>query len=519
MRRSSHYGVLLASLLAAPSAGAADYINDPLTAATFAGRGSMGGSFGANGWTTVNEPDAFWYEIADAIPTGSIEYTVTGLSVGGTLNGVDHDILTFYQAPTGKPEPIPYSPWFRNNDFKAFTRIFGDKEPGRGGAMKLELAFCPRGEPWYHDTACTPGCDKSGIAYARGMDKDVGWDASKSYRMTMSWEPGKIAFSRDGETLGTIAFAGTYGAKPLRVRFGSPRHDGVYPGAAYMPKGLVFKDVKISGTPGAMTMVCGATVPDAGVTDTSVSDAAVLPGEISVLQDVTAASYEMGVFPDVTDLNPEGSATPAVAYLKFPPIAGVPTNVKLRLHTHDFPSASGGSGVVCVVDDDAWTETTLKWTGRPAVGTTCAGVSRKVDADSDVEFDLTALFAAASTASRNLAIVSTDPDGVHYLSKEKDKARGPRLVVTGGGVIIPPDSGATDAGGDTTMTPVTDSTAENDARGGNDRVGEDLEGSCGCRTAGGGGSSTPGLVTLLSFLAYRLASRRASSRRTRSPAR
>ena len=261
--RPQFAALIVATLFALP-ARAADYVVDPLTSPTFSGRGSKGGSFGPSGWTTSDEPDSFWYEIADALPTGSIEYTVTGMSVGGSLSGSDHDILTFYQAPTGSTEPIAYSPYFRNNDFKAFTRIFGTLEPGRGGAMKLEFAFCPRGEPWYHDTACTPDCDRSSLAYARGTDKDIGWDATKSYRMVMSWEPGKISFARDGETLGTIAFAGTYAAKPLRVRFGSPRHDGVYPGQAFMPKGLTFRDVKIAGTPGSMTMACGATVPDAG---------------------------------------------------------------------------------------------------------------------------------------------------------------------------------------------------------------------------------------------------------------
>lgn len=514
MRRTAGPLFVVASLLLSASAGAVDYVNDPLTAATFTGRGSMGGSFGASGWTTVNEPDAVWYEIAEALPSGAIEYTVTGLSVGGSLNGVDHDILTFYQAPTGKAEPVPYSPYFRNNDFKAFTRIFGDKEPGRGGAMKLELAFCPRGEPWYHDTPCAPGCDKSGIGYARGTDKDVGWDATKSYRMTMSWEPGKIGFARDGEALGSVAFAGTYAAKPLRVRFGSPRHDGIYPGQAYMPKGITFKDVKISGTPGAMTMVCGAVAPDAGVMDTSVSDAAVPSGEIGALQDVTAASYEAAVFPDTADLNPEGSATPAVAYLKFPPITGVPTNVKLRLHTHDFPSASGGSGIICAVDDDAWSETTLKWTGRPAVSAACAGVSRKVDADTEVEWDVTALFATASTGNRNLAVVSMDTDGVHYLSKEKDKARGPRLVVTGGSVVLP-DSGLPDAADDTSAQPGDTSAPTSDARGTNDRESGDLEGTCGCHTVGRNASSARtgalGLLALLTRAAWR--------RRARSPAR
>jgi len=62
-------------------------------------------------------------------PSGRVEYSVTGLSLATSLTGVDHDILTMYQAPTDRAEPVPYSPYFRNNDFKVFTRIFGRARP------------------------------------------------------------------------------------------------------------------------------------------------------------------------------------------------------------------------------------------------------------------------------------------------------------------------------------------------------------------------------------------------------
>ena len=468
----------------------------------------MGGTFGPSGWITSGEADAFWYEITDPIPTGRIEYTLSGMSVGGSLSGYDHDILTFYQAPTGMAEPIKYMPGFRNNDFKAFTRIFGSMEPGRGGAMKLELAFCPRGEPWYHDTVCPAGCDGSGLAYARGKDKDVGWDPATQYRMIMAWEPGKISFSRDTEALGTVDFKGTYAAKPLRVRFGSPRHDGVYPGAAFMPKGLTFKDVKITGTAGAMTPICGSTVvPDAGPP----LDTGVVPtDEVGVLQDVTAASWETGVYSVVTDLNPEGTASGgsnAVVYLKFPPISGVPKQVLMRLHTADFPSAAGGSGVVCSVADDAWNETTLTWATRPAIGTTCVGVAKKVDPDSEVEWDVTPLVTSALAGNRNFAIVSTDADAVHYLSKEADKSRGPRLRITAGSITPPSDGGTTDSGSDASAGdagPIGSDTglfADGGSKPGNDLDRGDVNGGCGCKTANFGSRPRAGLALVVAMAA------------------
>src|SRR4051812_4551483 len=94
MRRALALSASLAVLasLAPSTAGAIEYVNDPLTDPSFPGRGSKGGSFSADGWTTADEPDSFWYEIPDALPSGRVDYTVQGLSVGGTLSGTDHDI-------------------------------------------------------------------------------------------------------------------------------------------------------------------------------------------------------------------------------------------------------------------------------------------------------------------------------------------------------------------------------------------------------------------------------------------
>src|SRR5262245_32394175 len=107
----------LLTALGGGSARADTYVDDPLTSANFPGRGSKGGNFGADGWTTTNAPtdasqDAVWYEIPDALPSGAVQVTITGISVGGTLTGSDHDLICIYQAPTGQPEPIGYNPYF-----------------------------------------------------------------------------------------------------------------------------------------------------------------------------------------------------------------------------------------------------------------------------------------------------------------------------------------------------------------------------------------------------------------------
>ncbi len=408
----------------------AGYVNDPLTAPAHPQRtGSRGGTFAADGWTVTGEPDAVWYRIDDALAEARIEFTVSGLEVGTSLDGVDHDIVTVYQEVTDRTEPIPYSPWFRNNDFKLFFRIFGSQEaPPRPGAWKVELASCPRGAPWHHDTPCPPGCGMSGIGYANGAAADVGWDPARAYRIAMWWGNGVMAYSRDGVMLGSISYPGTYAPQPLIVRFGSPRHDGVFPGQAKMPLGIKLKDVVVTGTAGMRTPVCGAAPPDAG---TPPADAGITgPGtiELAVLHDVTAAAWEPGVFPDPMDLNVEGPATPqAVAYLRFAPIAGSVRRAVLKLRSHAYPSAAGGSGEVCAAADASWSESTMTWASRPAFGA-CAGAVTAVDPDAEVSWDITALYLSAAPAS--LAIVSRDPNGAHFLSKEAGGlARGPRLLV------------------------------------------------------------------------------------------
>jgi uncharacterized protein (TIGR03382 family) len=396
---------------------------------------------------------------------------------------------------------------------KVFNRIFGAAEGGtRAGSYKLELAMCMMGPPYYDNTCGTgcPGVDT--FAYARGNPTDVGWDPAASYRMGLSWGNGTMTFTRDGEVLGSVSYPGTYAPQPLRIRLGTPRA-GQVSGAA-VPIGVTFSNVVIEGTAGSQTPVCGAPAPDAGVPPQP--DAGCTAATAGPLADATAASWTTGVFPDSSDLNVEADASgnpTGVVYLRFPPLGGVATHAVLRLHTQATGSAAGGSGQICRVDDDAWSEGTLTWANRPPLSSVCTGGARSVGADSEVEWDVTALMTASG--NQNLAIVSASSDGAHYYSREQgDCARGPRLVadVVPPGPDAGPDAGpAVDAGlpapdasaaGDGAISPRPDGSVgrpdsglfdDPDGGGTTTHPGGNALGSCGC---GGGGLALPALAML-----------------------
>lgn len=532
MRSSSRLFAFAAVLFVSGSAAAVDYVNDPLTDPNYPGRGSQGGTFGPEGWTTVGQTDAIWYEIPDAIPTGKIQFTVRGMSVGGSLIGADHDIFAMYQAPTGQAEPVKYSPYFRNNDFKVFTRVFGTAEPDRPGAMKVEFAVCPRGEPWHHDEPCTEGCGTQDLAYANGQAKDIGWDGAADYVIAIEWGNGKLSFSRDGTKLGEVQYEGTYAPKPLRVRLGSPRH-GISD-VAFMPIGLTFKDVTIQGEPGPMTLVCGAEEPpdagpppDAGASET---DAGVSASELPAIQDVTAAAWVEGVFEDTSDLNVEGSddgEPRGVVYLRFPLVEGVVKKAILRLKAHDYGSASGGSGAVHGVSDTTWSETTMTWDTRPPWDSTPHGVAQSVDPGDELAWDVTALVALGTV---NFALVSSDPDGSHFVSKEAGgAATGPRLYIEVEPKPPGPSagSGAGGAGGGTSSGAGAGSTGSGATTGGSGGAtgasgagGQGLSGNpasdgsgdsgsgCSCRVEPSGAASATRWVALIGAAAVALRRRR-----------
>lgn len=255
---------VFASLLCASAASAqvVTFVNDPLTATPRGAQpgvaaGMRGGRFDATGWTTTGDTDTVWYTIPATLPRGRVEVTVTGLSTATSLVGQEHDLIGIYGSPE-RAEPVPYNPWFRNNNFKVLVRVFGAANVCAGcqavGASKLELALCPLGAPGYAEAACPAGCVAAGYDFwqaylGRGRDDALAWDAARAYRIAIEWAPGRFTWTRGAEGATSLTFPGTYAPRELRVRIGPPSSERG-PDTA-MPRGVTFRDLVVAGERGA----------------------------------------------------------------------------------------------------------------------------------------------------------------------------------------------------------------------------------------------------------------------------
>lgn len=475
-------------VLGASRAEAQFHLEDSLRGATMGN--ASGGTFGADGWTVTGVSDRIWYALPTLV-SGSIEVTVANVS-NANLPLADHEILAMYEAGYDIAEPIRYAPEFRANHYKTLVRIYGTAEPDRTGAMKLMWGVCPSGAPGYDACGCTS-------FFEEPFGGTEAWSGAPR-RIRIEWGDGRSRLLRDGVEIASVDYTGfTFAPSALHFMLGSPRNDG---GLSAMPIGATFSDLVIDGTEGSVAMCPMTVLPDAG----PIPDAGMVTCEGLASADGTAASWEAGVFPDATDLNVEGDGTSAssIVYVRFPPVSGPVSRATLTLTTSTVPSAGGGSGVVCEVTGGTWDEASLTWTTRPTVGSRCAGEPRAVGPATVVSWDVTPLVRPGGDVV--LAIVSSDTDGAHYLSRESGGCTsGPRLDVTlapaldAGLATIDAGLGAADAG------------ASLDARaGGADAGGRGISSGCGCGVAR---ARRTGLALVCLALALTLLGRRAGDRR------
>ncbi len=523
------------------------YVSDPLSSPPSGGAapgvtaGTRGGSFGAGGWTTTGATDTVWWVIPATIPRGRFEVTATGLSTATSLVGQEHDLVAIY-GPTDRAEPISYIPWYRNNEFKVFVRVFGALNTCAGcqavGSSKLELALCPALSPLgYVETMCPAACVAAGFSFwqaylgPRGRGEPLPWDAATPYRFVITWEPGRMTYTRGGpEGASSLTFPGTYAPRELHVRIGPPSSERG-PDTA-MPRGVTFSNVLVQGDPGAGTPSCSGTTPppdasapaDATPADTGSATSVI---ESPVIEDVTVTMLApTTVYPDVRDLAVEVESE---VYLKFrvDSVPGRVVRAEILLRSAASPSAEGSGASAFRAAGTGWSETTLTWSARP--GRTGERLARVTGVQSDMDYvlDVTPAITGAGTYAFALVTEPGDTNGVHFDSKEVTPARGPRLRLTVDTTPPPVDAGtadaAADAGMDVTMPPRDGSVDGGRADSGR---GSPVEGGCSCRSAGPArGSSAIVMLAIAGSIAARR--RRATEQRvtrgdllrTRSPRR
>jgi hypothetical protein len=114
------------------------------------------------------------------------------------------------------------------------------------------------------------------------------------------------------------------------------------------------------------------------------------------------------------------------SYLRFAVsgVSGTVSSVKLRVYV----GTNGGvDGPPVYTTGNAWTETSLTWTNRPANISGATDDKGRIAANSWVEYDVTPLVTGNGTYSFNVAGISDD--GIDFNSREAANNQ-PQLVVT-----------------------------------------------------------------------------------------
>jgi MYXO-CTERM domain-containing protein len=165
---------------------------------------------------------------------------------------------------------------------------------------------------------------------------------------------------------------------------------------------------------------------------------------VSVVEDVTVApQYPTTVYPDATDL--ACGAGDGTAYLAFDlsSVGGSISSAKLFVHSAADASAAGMGADVDVVADATWSESSLVWNARPALGSRIARIDG-VSPDLWYSVDVSAALSKPARYAFALAPSSSDTNTAHFMSKEASATLRPYLLVetTDAGPPITTDAGA-----------------------------------------------------------------------------
>ncbi len=359
-----------------------------------------GGTFTGAGWRVDDSNSRLYWDFGAQLESGDISVTVDDISWDNLLFANNHIIELF-------------SDGGHSSDNRAINlRLYGggDGDPfGEWGDLKL-LGW---------DRTTNPGGEHL-VAEQRYYGLD--WDGlPHTWRIT--WDLTDFVLYRDGVELIQLDVTGF----DLRLQYlWIPLQD--WGGDYSAPVGALYSNLDLLGWEAGPSET--APPPDDGDATTF------LP-----VEDVAVASWEAGVYPSTFDLAVEGDGAQntALSWMKFDLTSVVDPIVSatLTLHAREADEANGDGGTLHTGTDSSWSEQTMTWLTRPALGSG-VGAYGPVTPGATFDFDVTAVVSGGGPVS--FAVASFGANGTHFSSKEDgDGSAAPLLVVITG----PPTTGGT----------------------------------------------------------------------------
>lgn len=373
-------------LLLLPSVLAQDVsIHESLASGTSA-TAVYGGTFTGGGWRVDDTNSRLYWDLGVQVERGSVSFTTDDVDWSNLL-GDNNEFIQMFDAG---------DKW---SCTRAITfRVYGDLEAASWGDLKLKT--------WDNTSGL--------VSEARGGVQD--WDGGP-HTWTITWDTTSATLARDGVELVALDVTG----QDLRIgTIWLPLNS--WSGGYSHPIGSVYSNLSFD-----------AWLPGEGSGDTGGADTGGGSSDgLIPTDDVGAAEGDDGaVYGDINDLPLQGSTELAYLLYDLSGMSGTVTRATLTLHAQSDSHAEGDGGSVYAVADTSWSESTLTWASRPALGAQ-VGSFGAVHPNDAVVVDVTSAVRAGGRVA--LAVANGGDNGAHFWSKEGGAAA--TLEVT-----LEPDSG------------------------------------------------------------------------------
>ena len=365
--------LLSLSLAFAQDVSIRDALSSGTTATTV-----YGGSFTGSGWRVDDSNSRLFWDFGKQVGEGSVSFTTDDITFEN-LTGDNNEFIQLFD--TGDKWSCTHA---------VTMRVYGSDDGSSWGDIKLKT--------W--DNA-------SGLwSEARGGVQD--WDGGP-HTWTINWSSTEATLARDGvqivwlDTTGQDLNVGTLWL-PLNTWGSGYSH----------PIGSVYSNLAFDGWSG------GSDGGDDGGGDGVPTDGGRAP-----IEDVGASQgYGDSVYDATDDLPLESSIELSYLMFDLSDVVGTVTSATLNVHAQSDSHAEGDGGLLYQVSDTSWSEDTLTWNNRPALGAAVSSFGSVVPSDS-LSFDVTSFVTAGGRAA--FAMANGGSNGAHFWSKEGDEP--PSLVL------------------------------------------------------------------------------------------